>query len=149
MQGFGGLVAAKDLKAVHKCRKTVIQNLPLGSYVKQSDGTVKWDPKGQGDAEHVIEPGSHVKPVMNGLGIKKGQGAATVDPNRNPKQKTAATDYMAQNDVQDKAAAKMKRIEDAAKKHNNPQFAQMVKQNVNKKFPHARRSVGEELNDLE
>ncbi|KAJ7596405.1 hypothetical protein C8J56DRAFT_882158 [Mycena floridula] len=168
---------APDLKTSTYRRTALKHN--KGAYVAAAGGKVKWDPKGKGDAEtleHIIEPGSHIKPVMNQLNLgkndplvkdvkkvinhqdnlsmldpaaNKAKAQLTVDPSRKPKAKSAANDYMSKKDVQDKAALTMKKLEDIGKKHNNPQFVQEVKKNVNKNFPNARRSMVESLEDLD
>ncbi|KAJ7596406.1 hypothetical protein C8J56DRAFT_849843 [Mycena floridula] len=139
---------ASDLKSSNY-RATALKD-NKGAYVPAAGGKVKWDPKGKGDAEHIIEPGSHVKPVLNQLGVgkkdplvkdvkkalnhkdnlsmldpaaNKAKAQLTVDPSRNPKAKSAANNYMSKKDVQDKAALTMKKLEDAGKKHNNPQVS--------------------------
>ncbi|EDR08081.1 uncharacterized protein LACBIDRAFT_294403 [Laccaria bicolor S238N-H82] len=128
---------------------------------------VAWKKGANGDAEHVIEPGSHIKPVLNQMGIKKGspfhkdlkaalnhkdnlsvlhpgankaKAQLTADPRRNPKNKAAANHYMQQHPIQHKASATMNRIESAAKKHRIKNFVAKVKANVKKVFPNVRRS---------
>jgi len=128
---------------------------------------VAWQKNGKGDAEHVIEPGSHIKPVLNSMKIPKNSGfhkdlksalnhpdnlsmlhpgankakaQLTADPRRNPKNKAAANHYMQQRPIQHKASATMNRIESAAKKHRIKNFVAKVKANVKKAFPHIKRS---------
>jgi hypothetical protein len=162
--------ASQPWKASHlktsDYRKTALNN-NAGSYVQTAGGSqVKYQKGAKGDAEHVIEPGAHVKGPLNQLGVpknhpvvadlkkalnhkdnlsmlnpasNKAKAQLTADPNRQPKHGASAQHYMQQPDIKQKASATMKRIEAAGKKHQMNQLSAAIKANVKKNWGHIKR----------
>lgn len=128
-----GSWTAKDLKT--SAYRNEAKKYNKGSYLPTaSNNKVAWIKGANGDAEHIIEPGAHIKPVLNELGIKKdtpfhkelkqvlnhkdnlsmlhsgtnkAKAQIAADPKRNPKLKATAKHYLQQPPIRQKASATM------------------------------------------
>jgi len=152
---------APDLKS-RRYRKTALAHND-GSYVKTACGSkVKWQKGANGEAEHIIEPGSHIKDALNEFCIpendpfvislkeilndkdnlsmldgpsNKAKAQITADPNRNPKNKPSAEDYMQQPEIEKKASITLGKIRREAKEHNMLQVYAAIEARVKLSWP--------------
>ncbi|KAJ7577961.1 hypothetical protein C8J56DRAFT_1060646 [Mycena floridula] len=131
--GKGGQKARvnKPTKGSARAARTPKSTKATGSQAKGgSKGKASNNPKGKGSQIKAKESENFQLPKH---GEEKQQGLS----------KAAAKVYMGKKDIQDKAKAATQKLVDAGNKHNMPQFGQMVRQNVKKNFPNARRSLDE------
>jgi len=158
---------ASDLKS-KDYRSTALANND-GAYVKTACGTkVKWQKGANGEAEHIIEPGSHIKDALNKFSIPKNHPFAislkgilndkdnlsmldgptnkakahiTADPNRNPKDKAPAKHYMQQPEIKKKASITLRKIRVEAKKHKMLRVYAAIKGKVKMSWSHIKRDL--------
>lgn len=158
---------APDLKT-SDYRKTALSH-NNGAYVKTAGGSqVTWKKGAYGEAEHIIEPGAHVKEPLNKLRVpknhpvvaalkaalnhkdnlsmlnsatNKAKAQLAANPSKqNVKSKAAAEHYMQQPDIQKKASVTMKRIDAATKKYGMKKLGIEIKANVQKNWGHIKRN---------
>ncbi|KIJ95312.1 hypothetical protein K443DRAFT_330346 [Laccaria amethystina LaAM-08-1] len=158
--------SAKDLK--NSAYRKEAKKYNNGAYLPNASNTkVVWKKGGNGDAEHIIEPGAHIKPVLIELGIQKNtdfhkevkkvlndknnlsmldpaankaKAKLAANPKGDPKRKAIAMHYLQQSSIKQKASKTMAELGRAAKKHKIKNFEAKVKDNVKGIFPHIKRS---------